>query len=68
MERKSSEARIRANKKYAAKTYKRYAVNARLEFAAIIDQYCIDNNISNSSLFLKAVRYCIDNNIDLSDK
>lgn len=66
MERKSSEARIKANAKYAAKTYKRYAVNARLEFATVIDQYCKDHNMSNSGLFLKAVKYCIDNNIDLN--
>ncbi len=63
---KSSLARLKANAKYAAKTYKRYAVNARLDFAAVIDEYCKTNDISNSGLFLAAVKYCLDNNIDLS--
>lgn len=62
-----SEAQKRADKKYIAKTYKRYAVNARLEFAVIIDEYCKVNNMSNSSLFLKAVKYCIDNNIKFEE-
>lgn len=61
-----SEAQKRADKKYIAKTYKRYAVNARLEFAAVIDEYCRANNLSNSSFFLNAAKYCIDNNIDLT--
>lgn len=62
-----SEAQKRADKKYIAKTYKRYAVNARVEFATIIDEYCKVNNISNSGLFLKSVKYCIDNNIKFDD-
>lgn len=62
---KSSPARLKANAKYAAKTYKRYAVNARLEFAAVIDEYCDKHKISNSGLFLNAVKYCLDNGVDL---
>lgn len=68
---KASPARLKANAKYAAKTYKRYAVNARLEFATIIDEYCEKHKISNSGLFLTAVKYCFENDIDLkslSDK
>lgn len=64
---KSSPARLKANAKYAAKTYKRYAVNARLEFAAVIDDYCKTNNISNSGLFLAAVKYCLDNGVNLAE-
>ena len=64
---KSSPARLRANAKYTAKTYKRYTVNARLDFAAIIDEYCGKHKLSNSSLFLSAVKYCLDNNIVLTD-
>lgn len=60
-----SDAQKRADKKYLAKTYKRYAVNARVEFAAVIDAYCKEHSISNSALFLTAVRYCFDNDIDL---
>ena len=56
-----SEARKRANKKYNEKTYKRYAVNTRLENAKLIDTYCINNNISYSSLFNTAVMDYINN-------
>ena len=65
-ERKTSDAKIRANKKYAAKTYKRFAVNTRLEFVKEIEEYKKKNNIlSDSGIFNAAMKYCIDHNIKL---
>lgn len=66
-ERKSSDARIRANAKYNAKTYKRIAVNTRLELIPDIEAYKIKNNInSDSGIFNAAIMYCIKNNIELN--
>lgn len=66
-ERKSSDARIRANKKYIAKTYKRIAVNTRLEYLPKIEAYKKKNNInSDSGIFNAAMMYCIENDIDLN--
>lgn len=65
-ERKNSAARIRASAKYAAKTYKRFAVNTRLEFVKEIEEYKKFNNIeSDSGIFNAAMKYCIDHNIKL---
>ena len=64
-----SEAQKRADKKYASKTYHRYAINVRKEFVPLVDKYKEENSItSDSSVFYKAIKYCIENNIDLSDK
>jgi len=65
-QRKSSAARIKANNKYNAKTYKTFTVNAKISDYEIIDNYCKANNISKAQLLLKSTMYCIDNNIDLS--
>ena len=65
MEKKSSEARIRANKKYNAKTYKPFTINAKIAEYEKISEYCQKNNISKAQLLLRAANYCIDNNIDL---
>lgn len=66
-ERKSSNARIKANAKYNAKTYKRIAVNTRLEYIETIEEYKSRNGItSDSGIFNACIMYCIENNIDLS--
>lgn len=66
-ERKNSNARIKANAKYNAKTYKRIAVNTRLEYMEMIDEYKSRNGIiSDSGIFNACIMYCIENNIDLS--
>lgn len=62
-----TEAQKRAHKKYIEKTYKRYAINVRTDFAKIIDEKCTSLGISNSKIFYNAVKYCIENNIELSD-
>ena len=64
-----SEAQKRADKKYAEKTYHRYAINVRKEFVSAIDEYKEQNNISSDSgIFNAAIKYCIENNIDLKNK
>ncbi len=68
-DRKSSDARLRANAKYNAKTYHRYAINTRLEYVDRIDEYKQKCGIaSDSGIFNAAIRYCIENNIDLKEK
>lgn len=62
---KASEARIRANNKYNAKTYKAFTVNAKFDEYDKITDYCEKHGISKAQLLLKSAMYCIDNNIDL---
>lgn len=62
-----TEAQKRADKKYIAKTYKRIAVNTRLEYMEAIEEYKSRNGItSDSGIFNACIMYCIENNIDLS--
>ena len=68
-ERKSSDARLKANAKYNAKTYHRYAVNTRKEYIPVIEEYKAKNGItSDSGIFNAAIKYCIENNIDLKNE
>lgn len=61
-----SDAQKKADKKYIAKTYKRYAVNTRREFVPQIEQYMERNDIkSSSALFNGAVQYVIEHNIKI---
>lgn len=63
-----TEAQKRADKKYIAKTYKRIAVNTRLEYMEAIEEYKSRNGItSDSGIFNACIMYCIENNIDLSN-
>lgn len=62
---KASAARIKANAKYNAKTYKTFTVNAKIADYEKINNYCAINNISKAQLLLKSALYCIDNNIDI---
>lgn len=62
-----SEAQKRADKKYIAKTYKRYAINTRLEYVPTIEKYMSEHNFtSSSSFFNSAIKYIIENNINLN--
>ena len=62
---KASQARIKANNKYNAKTYKTFTVNAKIADYEKIELYCNNNNMSKAGLLLKAAMYCIDNKIKL---
>lgn len=64
----ASAARIRANEKYNAKTYKQFNVKIKIADYDAIDNFCKKNNISKAQLITKAAKYCIENNIDLSDR
>lgn len=59
-----SEAQKRADKKYAAKTYKNLQVSVRISDYDKIDKYCKSKDISKASLIINSVNYCIENNID----
>lgn len=67
-ERKSSNARIKANAKYNAKTYHRYAINTRIEDAERINVYKQQQGFtSDSGLFNAAIMYCIKNKVNLKE-
>lgn len=62
-----SKAHSRASKKYNAKTYKAFTVNAKFDEYDKIVKYCAENDISKAQLLLKSAMYCIDNNIDVKN-
>lgn len=62
---KATAAKIRANNKYNAKTYKAFTVNAKIAEYEKISEYCEKNDISKAQLLLRSALYCIDNDIDL---
>ena len=57
--------RYKPKKRYKAKTYKTFTVNAKIADYEKIELYCNTNNISKAGLLLKAALYCIDNEIKL---
>ncbi len=64
-----SKAHIQASARYNSKTYKRYAVNTRLEYVEEIEKYKAKQGIeSDSGIFNAALMYCIENNIDLKKR
>lgn len=62
---KNTAARIRANNKYNAKTYKSFTVNAKIADYETINDYCNKTGISKTQLLMKSALYCINNNIDI---
>ena len=60
-----TEAQKRANKKYNAKTYKTFTVNAKFAEYDIITDYCQKKGISKAQLLLRSAMYVIDNDIEL---
>lgn len=67
-QRKSSDARIKANRKYMEKTYKALQVQVKPDDYYIIDEYCKSKDISKAKFIVTACKYIIDNNIDLSQE
>ena len=65
MEKKNTEARIRANNKYNAKTYKTFTVNAKISDYDVIQAYCDARGISKAKFLISAAKYAIDNDIDV---
>ena len=63
--RRRTEAQKRAEKKYHAKTYKTFTVNAKIVDYEKIESFCNANNISKAGLLLKAAMYVIDNDINI---
>lgn len=65
--RKSSEARIKANRKYMEKTYKKLQVMIKPDEYNLIDTHCKNNGISKANFIFNSCKHCIDNNIMFSD-
>ena len=49
---KSSPARLRANKKFADKTYKKYTMNFKIEFYNKLLTYCQSNGLTISGFLV----------------
>lgn len=65
MEKKNTEARIRANNKYNAKTYKTFTVNAKISDYDLIQAYCDGREVSKAKFLIAAAKYVIENDIDV---
>ena len=63
--RRRTEAQAQAEKRYKAKTYRTFTVNAKVADYEKIELYCNTNNMSKAGLLLRAALYCIDNEIKL---
>lgn len=66
-ERKSSDARLRANAKYHAKTFRSFTVNAKIPDYEFITKYCDSHNISKTKFLIGAAKYFINKNIDIDE-
>ncbi len=65
MDKKNSDAQIRAVSKYNAKTYKTFTVNAKISDYDVIQAYCDARGISKAKFLISAAKYAIDNDIDV---
>ena len=65
-EKKNSDARIRANNKYNAKTYKTFTVNAKIPDYELISDFCSKHGISKAHLLINSAKYCIEHEIDIN--
>lgn len=63
--RRRTEAQAQAEKRYKAKTYKTFTVNAKIADYEKIVTFCNSKSISKAQLLLKAALYVIDNDIVL---
>ena len=64
---KNSDARIKANNKYNAKTYKKLQVSAKIADYETIDNYCKINNISKANFVINSCLYAIKNSMLFSN-
>lgn len=55
-QRKSSQARIDANKRYNQKTYRRTTVSMKPDEMEKLMNYCIEHNISKNAFILSAIK------------
>ena len=63
--RRRTEAQAQAEKRYKAKTYRTFTVNAKIADYEKIELFCNANNISKAQLLLRSAMYIIDNDIEL---
>ena len=64
-DRKNSKAKIQANNKYRKANYKRICIDIKPEWFDLINEYCLNNNVSKAGLISKSCEYIINNNIKL---
>ena len=64
-ERKTSEAKLRANAKYDSKAYQKKLVRFKPAEWEKFRNYTKDNNYTDNGYIISAIMYCIDNNIQL---
>ena len=63
---KNSDARIKANARYNKKAYCNISVRIKPIDYNLIDGYCKQYNISKAALIVRAVKYCISHDVDLT--
>ena len=65
--RKSTEAHIRANRKYMEKNYKNVQIQAKFADYELIDNYCKSIGLSKAATIVNAVKYLITNHVNLAE-
>ncbi len=55
-ERKSSQAKINANMKYSAKTYKRIPLDVKINSAEVLKEYCKSINTGVNTFIKEAIK------------
>jgi hypothetical protein len=66
-DKKSSEARLRANKKYDDKSYDRVNLRMRKEDYEAFETFITDNNLTKNGFINKAIKYCMEHYDDMTD-
>lgn len=64
---KSSQARLKANKKYDKTHYKTITGKVKIGEYPLISEYAEKNNMSISKMIVLCVKHCINNDIILID-
>ncbi len=60
-----SRAHIKATAKYNKANYKQLKANIKPADYQMIDDYCVENDISKAALIVNSIKYVIDNDIDI---
>ncbi len=56
LERKTSDAKIKANMKYSAKTYKRIPLDVKIKSAEILKEYCASIDTGVNTFIKEAIK------------
>lgn len=63
MEKKNSDAKIKANRKYTQTHYKQLKADIKPDDYTLIDTYSKEHGISKARLIVESIKYCIENGI-----